>query len=39
MKNYLRDQVDWKQPLRPDEYARRRAALREALTVAHLDAL
>lgn len=39
MQNYLRDQVDWPQPFPAEEYATRRARVREALKVLDLDAI
>ena len=39
MNNYLRDQIDWEQPFPPEEYASRRARVRESLAAANLDAI
>ena len=39
MKQYLRQQIDWPQPFPPEEYAARRAALRDALAAAGIDAI
>jgi len=39
MKPYLRDQIDWQQPFPSEEYATRRARVREALAAENLDAI
>ena len=39
MKNYLRDQVDWPQSFPAEEYATRRAKVRNALKDSNLDAI
>ncbi len=39
MKTYLRDQIDWPQAFPPEEYAARRAKVRDALAAAGLDAI
>ena len=39
MQTYLRDQIDWKQPFPPEEYAARRAKVRDALSAENLDAI
>ncbi|MDG2481886.1 MAG: aminopeptidase P family N-terminal domain-containing protein, partial [Alphaproteobacteria bacterium] len=39
IQTYLRDQLDWDQPFKPEEYADRRRRVREALQAAGLDAI
>jgi Xaa-Pro dipeptidase len=39
LQDYLKDQVDWPQPFPAEEYAARRARVRQALTEASLDAI
>ncbi|MBT7507119.1 MAG: aminopeptidase P family protein [Rhodospirillales bacterium] len=39
MQPHIRNQVDWEQPFPPEEYASRRARVREALAAANLDAI
>lgn len=39
MKTYLRDQIDWEQPFPAEEYAQRRARVRQALADSNLDAI
>ncbi len=39
MQDYLRDQVDWEQPFPPEEYASRRARVRQSLAEQGLDAI
>ena len=39
METYLRSEVDWPQAFPPQEYARRRQAVRDTLALAGLDAL
>ena len=39
MKTHLRDQIDWPQAFPPEEYAARRAHVRDALAAAGLDAI
>ncbi|MGH6719685.1 MAG: M24 family metallopeptidase [Alphaproteobacteria bacterium] len=39
IQGYLREQIDWAQPFPPEEYAARRARVRERLAQADLDAI